>query len=148
MNGNSIFLIFVASRLQRLRGMPVTKDAAYWTARRAKEKQRLADSGRRKRPRGAAPANMRWDDVRGWVNKDDPHQPAEAAVVPLSARCPDADARWNGLDRDAPAAVHVANSGRAPAAGLASQHPAFLSTLVPLLCFATRKGYIRFGMYI
>ena len=61
--------------------MPVTKDAAYWTARRAKEKQRLADSGRRKRPRGAAPANMRWDDVRGWVNKDDPHQPAEAAVA-------------------------------------------------------------------
>ena len=51
--------------------MPGVKDAGYWAARRAKQKQSLADSGRRKRPRGAAPANMRWDDVRGWVMKDD-----------------------------------------------------------------------------
>ena len=32
--------------------MPGTKDAAYWAARRAQEKQSLAESGRRKRPGG------------------------------------------------------------------------------------------------
>ena len=51
--------------------MPGKKDAAYWAARRAEKKQKVADSGQLQRPPGRAPANMSWDCVHGWVKKEE-----------------------------------------------------------------------------
>ena len=75
------------------------KDAAYWASRRAKEKQSQADRGQLQRPPGRAPANMRWDKVRGWVKKEEAEQapaadsqsaaPGTAAAPAAAAEAPD-----------------------------------------------------------
>ena len=67
--------------------MPGKKDAAYWAARRKKQKQSAADSGRLQRPRGRAPADMRWDDMRGWTKKD--KAPSAGNIGQVSAAAPD-----------------------------------------------------------
>ena len=64
------------------------KDAAYWAARRAKEKQSQADRGQLQRPPGRAPANMRWDKVRGWVKKEEAEQAEQAPAADSQSAAP------------------------------------------------------------
>jgi len=87
------------------------KDAAYWAARRAKQKQDRAESGKRQRPSGRAPANMRWDDAQGWVRKDDAVQaPAATVTMATSAAVCTAAPATSAASAVAPAASAAAHA--------------------------------------